>query len=87
MNTYTHDDLERDKNDRWHEGHYGYDVEWLKNEVDLNYFAGGPGLKDFYLMVAWCIDNCNNKWSLLWNEECAEFDDTSDAMAFKLRWF
>ena len=86
MKLYTHDDLERDRNDKTHSGHFGYDVEWLKNEVNLDHWAGGPGLGNFCSMVAWCIDNCNNKWSLHWNEECAMFDDESDAMAFKLRW-
>ena len=85
MNTYTHDDLERDRNDRTHDGRYGYDVEWLKNEVDLNHYASGPGLRHFYSMIEWCIDNCNNKWSVHWSEECVMFDDETDAMAFKLR--
>lgn len=86
MDTYTHDNLKRDRNNRSHNGHYGFDVNWFKNEIDLDYYAGGPGLKDFYLMIAWCIDNCSNKWFMDWNSESAMFENIHDAMAFKLRW-
>ena len=86
MDIYTHDDLQRDRNDRSHGGHYGYDVDSDKYSFDLDEWALGPGLKDFSLMAAWCINNCSNKWSMDWNSEMVIFEDIHDAMAFKLRW-
>lgn len=86
MNTYTHYDLKRDRNDRSHDGHYGYNVDLDKYSFDLDHFAGGPGLKDFYLIIAWCIDNCSNKWFIDWNSETVIFEAMHDAMAFKLTW-
>jgi len=85
---YTLEDLYRDRNDKtYFNGHCGYNIKNAKNYIDLDYYAGGPGIIEMYEMAEWCINNCNSKWSLKWNEEEALFEDETDAIAFKLRWF